>query len=65
MGKFLLGIVVAALLATGLYFVYVYWALGHDSEAQNSQQGIKVQVGAGATDKKYIPPSAVMEDGTI
>ncbi|MFZ2886662.1 MAG: hypothetical protein WA021_02465 [Minisyncoccia bacterium] len=60
MGKFLFGVVMALLIAAGLYF---YMVIGTaQEEAPQEQQGASLDL---QIDEKRIPPGAVMEDGTL
>lgn len=59
MRNFLLGIVVAALVAFGLYYLLV---LNAANEVENAPSGATIQVDTGT---KKIPVGTVMEDGTL
>ena len=57
MVNFLIGIIVAAALAFGVYYV---WVLRAAEDMRKEPQGAGLQVGA-----KVIPEGAMMEDGTL
>lgn len=59
MVNFLIGIIVAAVLAFGVYYVWVLRA-AEDMQKEPQDAGLQIQVGA-----KKVPEGAVMEDGTL
>jgi len=62
--KNLVIIVLVFLLAGGAYYIWMQSQAESPKEEQKGTQ-IQVQVNKTPEETKYIPPDAVMEDGTI
>ena len=63
MGKFLLGLVVALAIGTGLYYFLLSDAAREEAVNEELDRGAEIEMQIEETNR--IPPNAVMEDGTI